>query len=161
MHFFWFNIKNLARQQHHFFCLEVGDFHVVKLTVLIAIWMSIWTSFFVFLGTCNRHLLSSELLRWNWCNLPRFFRAAKSFTTLILLCVVSCDCKLSLNFLWYLYFIQELIIVHYLPITNNLKSILLKNRKLTIAFAASLQTWIRWASSLFVNSLTSPTDCRR
>ena len=161
MHFIWFNIKNLARQQHHFFCLEVGNFHVVKLTVLIAIWMSIWTSFFVFFGTRNCHLLSSELLWCNRWNLPGFSRTAKSLTTPVLLCIVSCNCELSLNFLWHLYLIQELIIVHYLPITNNLKAILFKNRKLAVTFATSLETWIRWTSSLFVNSLTSPTYCWR
>ena len=109
------------------------------------------------LGTCNCHLLSSELFGWNRWNLPRFSRTAKSLTTLVLLCIVSCDCELSLNFLWHLYLVQELIIVHYLPITNNLKAILFKNRKLAVTFAASLETRVRRASSLFVNSLTSPT----
>ena len=122
------DVENLWRQQHHLFALEVCDFDVVQLSVLVFTTRQVWLWLAMHLCTLQAHrwLLSTVLLlnrrHSEWLS----FLLRKALTATVLLIKVSCDGKLSLNLVWHPNVVVELIVAQNIAIDDNL-DVLLQN----------------------------------
>ena len=122
------NVEYLAREQHHFLGLVVGDFYVIELTILVTFSMDIWFWLFVLpLASCILHLLAPCRVLLKWRYRERFLGVSKPFATFILLCIVPCNRELALNLLRYPNFLRQLIIVEDLPFADYHNSRLLED----------------------------------